>query len=686
MVRFAWGSGSVKRFLKLLCIAFICLFLLSSSWVLQVSGTLASTVQTVDASGKMGSYLSLALDSKGNPGISYYDFTNCHLKYAHWNGINWDVQAVDSNFISGLHTALAFDSHDNPHISYDGQNTLRYAYWTRTEWNIQTVDAAGGFTSIAMDVNDYPHISYYAVQNGNDLKYASWTGSSWSIQTIDSNAYVGEFTSLKLDSSGNPHISYWDFGKNFTNEDLKVASYDSTGWNIQTVDSVGEVGKFSSLDLDKEGNTHISYYDSGNGDLKYAVSTGSSWNIQVVDSNGDVGTDTSLALDSNGNPHISYTDNTNHVLKYASSDGSSWNIVSLRSAGYVGEYTSLPNDQTSLKIDKDDKAHIAYCDWGNYWLKYISAPDESGFAVKYVQPAASLKVSPNPVEVGQTININISLVPRPPLANDRFSNVTLLITDPAGATSTLGPFFSDSAGMVYPSYAAMQVGFYSIQIKYSGQFFSSNNATYYPTQSQVLTLKVQQEPVLPSPSLSPSPIPTSIASPTLSTPTPKPSATPTQTTIPATTENGTIVNLAISGNITRSQMSNIRITANQSAGSTIVSVTVQGESGTVGFSNITIAKNIVPYGTTPTVTIDNQSAVNQGYTQDNANYYVWYTTTFSTHQISVVFTAASFSPSPTPPNQLEILHLEVIYGVILGLILTATVITTVSAIMMVKKK
>lgn len=131
--------------------------------------------------------------------------------------------------------------------------------------------------------------------------------------------------------------------------------------------------------------------------------------------------------------------------------------------------------------------------------------------MKYVQPAASLKVSPNPVEVGQTISINMSLVPRPPLANNRFSNVTLLITDPAGATSTLGPFFSDSAGMIYPSYVAMQVGFYAIQMKYSGQFFSSNNSTYFPTQSQVLTLKVQQEPVLTSPSPSPSPIPTPTA-------------------------------------------------------------------------------------------------------------------------------------------------------------------------------
>jgi hypothetical protein len=118
----------------------------------------------------------------------------------------------------------------------------------------------------------------------------------------------------------------------------------------------------------------------------------------------------------------------------------------------------------------------------------------------------------------------------------------------------------------------------------------------------------------------------------------------------------------------------------------MVSATVQGESGTIGFSNITIAKNNVPYGTTPTVTIDNKRVVNQGWTQDNANYYVWYTTAFSTHQVSVVFMTASFSPNPTPPNQLRIQPTEVIYGVILGLALTAIVIAIASAIMMEKKK
>ena len=119
------------------------------------------------------------------------------------------------------------------------------------------------------------------------------------------------------------------------------------------------------------------------------------------------------------------------------------------------------------------------------------------------------------------------------------------------------------------------------------------------------------------------------------------------TTVTATTDSGATVNLAISGNITSSQMSNVTIATNQSAATTTVSFTVTAERGTTGFGNITIPISLVPYGTTPTICIDGQPASNQGYTQNANNYYVWYTTNFGTHQMSIVFATTS-TPSPTP--------------------------------------
>jgi hypothetical protein len=181
-------------------------------------------------------------------------------------------------------------------------------------------------------------------------------------------------------------------------------------------------------------------------------------------------------------------------------------------------------------------------------------------------------------------------------------------------------------------------------------------------------------PVLPDPWLTLVPI-IELTDPSLTfVPSSKPDATatlspsltpnPLSATVLAKTSDGATVELAISGNITSAQMSNITIATNQSARTTTVSFTLTGKSGTTGFSNITIPKGSVTYGTKPTIYIDNQMCQDQGYTEDNHNYYVWYMTHFSTHEVSIVFTENS-SPSPTmPPDQTQTsLPQEVIYAV-----------------------
>jgi hypothetical protein len=90
---------------------------------------------------------------------------------------------------------------------------------------------------------------------------------------------------------------------------------------------------------------------------------------------------------------------------------------------------------------------------------------------------------------------------------------------------------------------------------------------------------------------------------------------------------------------------------------------------------MTIPKNLIPDGTAPTIYIDNQKAEKQGYTQDTDNYYVWYTTGFSSHQISIMFSKAQNVESSSLPN----------YVIWLGAVFTALIIT-VTVIVIFKKR
>jgi putative cofactor-binding repeat protein len=374
------------------------LLLLFPFMILPIRAVSPWWIQVVDSTDNVGYYSSIALDSNGTPHIAYSDMSNWNLKYASWSGSEWAIQVVDSlervNTFASMAPSLAIDSSDNPHISYvDDENAnLKYASWTGSAWSIQTVDSqgnVGGYTSLKLDSFDKPHISYQA---NYDLKYASWTGFQWEIQTIDSDGYVGFFCSLSLDFNETPRISYCDTTNiNSSNVVLKFAAWTSSGWNIQIVDSTGDVGRFDSLALDSSGNAHISYHDGMNGYLKYASQTGSTWNIQVVDvegETGNVGLSTSLALDSKDLPHISYIDQRDSYLKYAWYNGSGWSVQ-------VVNYDDESCVNPSLALNAEGYPRISYYSPMFGDLKY-AAVNATSFPTPLTPPTSTPPPVPGP--------------------------------------------------------------------------------------------------------------------------------------------------------------------------------------------------------------------------------------------------------------------------------------------------
>ena len=93
---------------------------------------------------------------------------------------------------------------------------------------------------------------------------------SWEIQTVDSGGDVGQYTSLRLDANDYPHIAYQ---VNSNPDQLKIAVYNGTDWEYQIVDSGLGIDGVWSWDeyLAWDGNYHhISYYNDATEDLQYA--------------------------------------------------------------------------------------------------------------------------------------------------------------------------------------------------------------------------------------------------------------------------------------------------------------------------------------------------------------------------------------------------------------------------------
>ncbi len=207
-----------------------------------------------------------------------------------------------------------------------------------------------------------------------------------------------------------------------------VAASGGFVWRTATVDSSGDRGSHTSIAFSSPGGIPwISYYDEGNGDLRVAhrVSSGGNcgpnneWKCETVDSSGDVGQNSSIdvyidpAILHSLRVGVAYQDVTHLTLKFAEYSCMglppicSWSAATIDQGDAMGPGYGR---YTSIKYDADGRPHIAYyvvrwegdlvvndlrfayrrdtgtgnCGPGNYWTCYAVNSNSGSGRYQYV--------------------------------------------------------------------------------------------------------------------------------------------------------------------------------------------------------------------------------------------------------------------------------------------------------------
>ena len=114
---------------------------------------------------------------------------------------------------------------------------------------------------------------------------------------------------------------------------------------------------------------------------------------------------------------------------------------------------------------------------------------------------AFINVAPNPIGVGQTVNVNFFLSSVIETSAGA-QNMIVKITDPTGITTSKGPYVSDATGGTFFNFVPDKVGNWTFQFFYGGQTTIGANYTGFgnlvemPSTSKPYTLVVQQDPIV----------------------------------------------------------------------------------------------------------------------------------------------------------------------------------------------
>ena len=329
---------------------------------------------------KIGRGIKPALAIDGN-GAAHVAFLTELMEGAVFHATNgagaWRTTTVATGYFYGpVDIDVTADGH--PYIAYHDHEATNFrpelgagvvVFGQGDAWKTVRIEDPGHDqwdTDIAVEDDGTWHLAGIDPQqfgSRDGLEYATNAFGSVRVEQVGSGPLPYEFgVSIEIAPGGRVGISYFDAA----GADLGYAERapgEAGGWTLTTVDSEGDVGRYSSLAYDGEGNPHISYFvaEGGGGTVRHAWRGGDgAWQTEDVGTLADVRPGmtgarkiTALAIDGAGRPHVMFSDRAT-VFHAVAEDGGWTTATVFESAG-----ASL-GQLIEFALDGQDRPHATF--------------------------------------------------------------------------------------------------------------------------------------------------------------------------------------------------------------------------------------------------------------------------------------------------------------------------------------
>ncbi len=154
---------------------------------------------------------------------------------------------------------MALDSNGNPYISYySNSDSLMMAFKDQEGWHRSVVDTPIGYrfqeSAICIDADDYAHITFRN-HDLSALRYAWQNAGGSHKMTVTDLESLNFSCDMDLKPDGFARIVFYD-GEDSS---VKYARRSASGWMINTVDDARDCGFMASLLISDTGHAHMTY-------------------------------------------------------------------------------------------------------------------------------------------------------------------------------------------------------------------------------------------------------------------------------------------------------------------------------------------------------------------------------------------------------------------------------------------